>query len=247
MKGLNEFKIAFEQLLRFRLPLDSQKEEEEPTDYSLVPQLMPIVGLLTGIALYLAAFIILFLINNRGIAAVVAAAGIPLLQWWMYKGRNYTALHSLLINWQHHSESDTSETVPEKAYWTLTAFNIIIFLKILAIGIIVFFNFQLWLLIAPLLGATVYAEFMVQESREENSEKHIPVHWLIASVVTLLIAGWQNKLIAGLFVLVLAWLAAPYFNNAIAGKSQCKDETRFRAVMEIVEVTVLWIGLLALQ
>jgi len=240
---MNEFKIAFEQLLRFRLPV--KEKAEEVTEYHKIPWYLPIIGLINGIAIYLTALLILYLIQNRAVASVICAAAIPFFQWWLYKGRNLTAVNSVFANFCPPGKN--AEEPQAEFQWSLTAFNITIFLKVLAVGLIVYFGLVSWLLIIPLLGATAYAEFLAPKEETSDAGSSFPVHWCITGVVTLLIAGAQDKLIAGLFVLVIAWLAAPYAENVISRQSTCEEETRYRAVMEFVEIAVLWIGLLAVQ
>ncbi|MFW5996773.1 MAG: hypothetical protein ACOCZS_00720 [Verrucomicrobiota bacterium] len=247
---MNEFKIAFEQLVRFTLP-EKLQDTEKATVYHRIIYFLPLVGLLVGLAMYIAASILFSIVPNAGVAVIICAAALPILQWWLYGGRNFTAVNTTLAHWHaggvFSGSSDGSGI--EKSQWAFTIFNILIGLKMLAVGLLVYFNFTPWLIIVPLLAATTYAEAFAQEEEKGNDEGSgsIPVHWCIAGVVTLIIAGLLNKLIAGLFVLVVAWLAAPYIEKQIRNKSTVNDDTVYRAVMEIVEIAVLWIGLLAIQ
>lgn len=247
---MNEFKIAFEQLLRFKLP-EKTGAAGKPINYQQIIYFLPVIGLIVGLTLYLAATILYSIIPNAGVAAIICAIALPILQWWLYKGDNFTAVNAALANWQSPSAGDTGYDSPERRQWTFTILNILILLKLLAIGLLVYFGFTPWLIIVPLLAATTFAETLAQDESKANHTEgenlNIPAHWCLAGVVTLLVAGLLDKLIAGLFVLVIAWLAAPYIEKKIREKSTVNDDTVYRVIMEMMEIIILWIGVLAIQ
>ena len=239
---LNAFIAAWNLCVRFPLPAGDRTGRPEP-EMRHVLYCLTGVGLLLGAALWLTARLLLYLVPEPAVGAAVAAIAIPPLYWWILRGRQVRALIEVADNWPASvpaaaAKADTS--------WTpAITMHVAVLLHALGVGLIVAGGIPLWLGVIPLLSFTVFAEAAGSENGE-NGLSERPYHWLVAALAVLLVAGALDRLIAGLFAIVLAWLFAPLAMRTVAKRTGVPPETQRWAAVAIIELVVLWVGVLAL-
>ena len=236
---IRSFADAWKEIWRFALPLE-QTEEVEPPRPLWIIRFLPLAGLALGLALWLGAVLVEALVPQQIAAAAVIAIGVPALYHWLTAGRSLKALSDICREIAVNRAAASDQLVG------ILAVQGILVLQIFATAVLALTANLWWLVLAPMLGATAYAELLNSEINSPDANDDTgPVHWYIAAGVAILISGLHGQLIAGLFVLLIAWLLGPALGRFLASRSTADSGLRARAAFHAVEILVLWVGVLA--
>lgn len=219
-------------------PSDSGLADEADPQWIL--RMLPALGCLIGLSLWLLAALLGSLLAHAAVAAVCAALLAPAWHWWLTRAKGPVGLIHTAANWLS-LQTDGNEAVA--AYVPLIVMNAMILLKALGFGILVYLRLNAWLIVVPMLGLTAFAQGTL--GRQLPDDRQSQAHWFIAAAVAAVIGAVMGNLVAGLFAAVAAWLATPALGMWAARRSGAAAVHREQALIEVVELMVLWIGVLA--
>lgn len=229
------FGEAWRKVTRFRLARGS--EAGEGAEPPAVDMMLPVVGLLLGVMQWILVLVIAFLVPVPVGVAICAALIIPVLYWWMTLGRGFLGMANVIANWNYPLSSGGE---PFRVYLPIFIVNALVLLKAVGIALLVYHHLAAWLILVPILGITAYGE-----AGKSRNGGH-PVPWYLAALAAVGAAAIMNLLIAGLLAAVLAWALNPALRRWMAAHSGDTPSHGLGAVMEITELVVLWVGVLAL-
>ena len=115
----------------------------------------------------------------------------------------------------------------------------LVLLKMIAIGGLVYASSLSWVVLAPALGAAALGDCLTPEHEGDADPLPLPVHWLLALFVALLVGFLFGGFVPLLIASVLAWLLCRQLRTL----PQTAPRPG-RTVMELTETAVLVIGLL---
>ncbi len=229
--------VAWQLIARFALLPGQVTEAADP---KWVMRALPVAGLIIGVSLWLASALLNVLLMNAAVAAICAALLVPAWYWWLTRAKGLTGLTQVAANWQ---VTHSAGAEPLASYLPLLTVQACIVLKALAVGALVYVQQGNWLILVPVLSATAFGQVTVGAQGPDRDQAL--VHWGLAAAITVVVAGWAGGFIAGLFAVVIAWLATPALNTAIARRSRADATHQGQATIELLEIIVLWVGVLA--
>jgi hypothetical protein len=208
---------------------------------------LPLAGGLIGAGACGVAALMIFATNGHpGAAGLICALLVPGLSWWVTRAAGLHGLIWTAERWALEINPEAGEGAKYAPYWAMLAFQVTILAKVVTIGLLVYMNSVLWLWVAPILSAAVYADTLKPPTAPNAPRRRWALsHWLIAGVIVLILGCLMRTLIAGLFVMVLAWLLTPKLIHLMQLRAgQLNDQER-RTAMEVVEGAVLLLGVLS--
>lgn len=222
-----------------RLPVRS----EESRDTRLILDLFPLVGLCLGLLLWaVAAFLVRA--SNPLAAAFVCAMLMPPLYWWLTEGRNLSGLIWCAGNWRA-GEVDAETEGRYRPYWVIVAVQVVFLCRVGAMGILVYNNNAMWLVVAPVLGFAAHAEMLGYASTPVDHRPGISLHWVTALVCCVLAGGFLASLPAGILAPVLCWVAVPFLARRVESNCGALNDAGHAAIREAVELIALVVGIVS--
>gem|GEM_PF-2355804 len=205
---------------------------------------MPLIGTVIGVVLWLLALLIRMLAGST-LGLLTAAVGIPLLLWWLNRGRGLDALIALLEDWD-----ESGAAAPSAVYWKLCAFQGLLAVKIVGVGFLLSRGQALWLVPVAVLSATTLAGLLRPATATDTEANTDWVwfrrsgHWLIGMAVTLIAAGLAGAFAAGVFAVVGAWLLVPALERLLESPAADWSEPARCAAVELTEYAVIAVGVI---
>lgn len=229
---MDAFKTACRLLTRFRLP------SQGPVNELLLLSLFPVVGgVLGGAAWFLATCFLA--IGRPPVGAVLGALVIPPFLWWATRARGMTSLMWLT------DRLPTGDQDPHhQLYLRLSVVQGTVLVKLLCVGLILYFRQGFWVFLVPVLSCTALAEMRRRTVSEATGGGYVYHHWVVAAGLVLVVSGLAQTFVGGLFALVLAWLLIPLLNRLAEDLEPGATERNHWATAELVELTVLLLGVL---
>ena len=233
---MNAFKNALAALTRIQLAA------REVRDYRRALACFPLVGALLGLVLWVAA-VVLSAIAGFHLGIGLGALGLPILYWWLTRGRGLAGVAWSLERWM-----ETKAAGQYDIYWRVSAFQIAALLKLLGTGVILYTEYPFWLLVVPVISSTVFAEFCRPKQARDRAVaggaagRAWSGHWLLAGAIVLLLSGCFRAFLVGLLSLALGALLVPALERLSRSKLGDWTEESQRAGVEITELITLLIG-----
>ncbi len=202
---------------------------------------LPAAGLTAGLALWLAATILLHLFPASA-AGLLSAVLLPAWLWWLTAGRGLRGVIDVVERGQAGKPGAQSRYAP---YWNILALQGLVLLKAGAVGWLVGAGHPLWLTLPPVLSAAAFADYLTGSNAPGQSDSGAS-HWLSAAVMALLLGHLCGSVIAAGLALLLAWLLIPFVSGWLKGRKGSLDTSSRYVMLEVVEVATLLIGVLFL-
>lgn len=231
-------KTAIQLLTRFSFPQRSEEELDEGT----LLFCLPLVGLGMGVIVCALGYLLPW-VTGRVLGAVIGGLAIPAVLCWLRAGRDVRGMIWFLDRLPAPPESATAAV-----YVKVSAFQALVLVKVGCIAALLYQRQAAWLIPAVVLGTASFADMtsarLAQATAKAPGPWHVWArHWLVAALVTLIVSGVTRHFMAGVFALVIAWLASPALEKWLAHSAEAGERAR-RAAAELVEIGLLAVGLL---
>jgi len=213
---------------------------------ALVPAAGAAIGL---VAALLAVFLIRAVGMRMTVAGILAGVLIPIGVWWILRGRPVFGMLRLVESWAEANavEGGLLGSTRYASAWAALAVENLFLVKVVCTAVIVAGGAALWVGIAPVLGSAVYAT-LVQQSLADDSEKSLTTRggpWIVAAVMTVLLAGIMRMLIPGILAILVCVLITRPLSRWVGNQCGGLDESGVRTTAELIEAVVLLLGVFA--
>lgn len=234
---VNAFSTALRLLTRFPV------RTEECRDTRLILVMFPVVGLVLGVMLWMAAAFLAYA-SNRLAAAFICAMLLPPLYWWVTEGRNVSGIIWCAGNWRQ-GETDADTEARYRPYWVIVAVQVVFLCRVGATGILVYNNHALWLVAGPILALAAHAELLGNAVQPQEQRPGVGWHWILATVCCVLAGGVLHGLPAGILAPVLAWVAVQFLARHVEFNCGVLNEAGHGAIREVIELITLVVGIIS--
>lgn len=213
---------------------------------AFVPAAGAVIGVVTAL---LAVFLIGAVGMRMTVAGVLAGVLIPIGLWWVLGGRPVFGILRLVENWAEAAAVEGGPLVSARygSVWAALAVENLFLVKVVCTGFIVAGGTALWVGIAPVLGSAVYTA-LIQQSLVDDSDRNLATRakpWIVAAVVTALLAGIMHMLIAGILAILVCVVITRPLSRWVGGQCGGLDEAGVRTTAELIETVVLILGVFA--
>jgi hypothetical protein len=205
---------------------------------------LPVPGLLLGILAFVLAALLLLASGVRPTAgALLGAVAVPTLLWYLTRGQGPNGTIHVLENL--FTSGAANGAGRNAIYWTLCAFQALVALRILAIGLLMANGAHAWLILAPTLGAAALGELLRSATGTARpATGHPYLNWILTATVTLAVGALVQALLGALIALALTWLLVPVLGRTLTAHGGGLDAPACRAGAEVLETLVLLVGVL---
>ncbi len=231
---MNDFKLAWNSLVKWPLPADAQ-----PEDFSRILAFMPVVGLILGSGCWLLAWLMQNLIGKPMLAGFLGGAAIMVFYAAAVRGNRLSPLAKAAFEWQTQREAGGEPALPGVSIPSIICIGWLLAVLTAIAGLIAYSS-ALWLAAVPVLSMAVEAEHNKTINGLQASSY---CHWLPTAAIVLT-AGWlSGAFMVGVLALAAGWITA---TNKIQFPYPADPVWKMRVGLSLLEVLLLWLGALAL-
>lgn len=232
LNWVSSFVEAWEMLLDIPLPPNlSKMADEDNPDPAKVLSCFTVIGIIVGIAFYLAAWL-LTVLSGRAAAAVIGSLLIAIAYEAATKGRMISTVASFAENlFSAEDKSDALLKLDDnirKSHDIFGSIGMVSFfaVRMLSTGFIIFSGHASWIIIAMAAGFTMQAHLgrlPELDSGEpfieapSGKSAYFPWAFFAACCIIFGITSLPAAVIAGLLVVLAALLAAKYIPDTVGG------------------------------
>lgn len=239
---MKDFLLALRLISNLPLP----ESADEPGDPRRLALFFPLAGLLIGLLMSAVAEVVIA-VTTPVVAAVACGVLLPLSYAALTRFHGLSGMSRVLEVWE--VPGGDPEGPHGRLYRDILILQMLMLLKCLLVGLVVYYERTLWLAVVPFLSHCAWSELLVPDAPEtadvpKTKQQEVPVHWVVATLVSLGLGVLSGSFAAGLLTPVLAYLFIVASRTLLIERMGDVTPPGVYAATEKLELLVLLVGVL---